>query len=260
LYLSYNAPHAPLQAPEEYIKKFEHLAVEGESGVQCAYTKNHIAHPRQVYAAMVSNMDDNIGRVLAALREQGVEENTLVVFLSDNGGPTAVTAADNGPLRGAKGDVLEGGCRVPFAVQWKGVIRAGRVSDVPVSSLDLLPTSLAAAGAEIPDVLDGVNLLPLLKDGDSLESRTLFWRFPHPQHYHVWGIRRGEYKLVAEALRGPDGRGWDKERSGQIGLYNLAKDIHEDRDLSDELPEVRQQLQKEWDAWNARLPEIKRLK
>lgn len=86
------------------------------------------------------------------------------------------------------------------------------------------------------------------------------WRFPHPPHCHVWGIRRGEYKLVAEVLRNPTGRGWHPDRSGKTGLYNLAGDIHEDRDLSDQFPEVRQQLQNEWDAWNAGLPEIKEKK
>jgi arylsulfatase A-like enzyme len=258
LYLSYNAPHAPLQAPEEYLKKFGHLAVEGEPGLLCKYTKKHIDHPRQVYAAMVSNLDDNIGRVLDALRQNGLEENTLIFFLSDNGGPTDVTSADNGPLRGKKGDLLEGGCRVPFAIQWKGTVASGQTMDTPVFSLDLLPTSLAAAGAAIPDVLDGINLLPLLRDGKPLAPRTLFWRFPGPPHYPVWGIRHGGRKLVAEALRGPNGRGFNKNQPGKVGLYNLADDIAEERDLTAQFPEIRQQLQNEWEAWNATLPELKR--
>jgi arylsulfatase A-like enzyme len=251
LFLSYNAPHAPLQAPQEYVQKFEHLAVEGEQGVRCAYTKTHIAHPRQVYAAMVANLDDNIGRLLETLRSNGLEEDTLVVFLSDNGGPTKVTAADNSPWRGVKGNVLEGGVRVPFALQWKGVIPAGRVSATPVSSLDLLPTALAAAGWEIPAGLDGVSLLPLLREDKPLAPRTFFWRFPHPPHYPVWGILRGDHKLVAEALTGRDRQaGLD----GKVGLYNLATDLTEERDLSGQSPDVRRQLQQEWDSWNAALP------
>ena len=95
LYLSFNAPHVPLQAPAEYLVRFKHLAVEGEPGVMCGYTKRRIEHPRQVYAAMVSAMDDAIGRVLERLRQHGIEDNTMVVFLSDNGGPTSASTASN---------------------------------------------------------------------------------------------------------------------------------------------------------------------
>jgi len=255
LFLSFNAPHAPLQAPDDYLKKFEHLAVPGEPGVRCAYTKTTIAHPRQVYAAMVSALDDTIGRVLQTLRDSGQEENTLIWFLSDNGGPTEVIAASNGPLRGVKGDLLEGGLRVPFAVQWKAAISGGQTLNTPVSSLDLLPTSLAVAGLPIPDYLDGVNLMPLLADGQPPAPRTFFWRFPHPQHFHVFGIRRGDWKLVSEALRGPDGKGWIQDRSGKTGLYRISEDIHEDNDLSDQYPEIRHQLQTEFDSWKKTLPE-----
>ena len=252
LYLAFNAPHAPLQAPEEYLKKFEPLAVKGEPGVLCKYTKTHIDHPRQVYAAMVSALDDTIGKVLKALRDNGLEENTLVYFLSDNGGPTGVTSADNGPLRGVKGDLLEGGDRVPFAVQWKGTIPAGRIVDTPVLSLDLLPTSLAAAGASVPEKLDGVNLLPLLIDGKALEPRTLYWRFPFPPFCPVWAVRQGDWKLVKEAERKAGHKGFT--RTSRIGLYRLTDDIHEDHDLSGQYPEIRQKLQKEYDAWAATLP------
>ena len=250
LYLSFNAPHAPLKAPDEYLKRFEHLAVEGEPGLLCKYTKTHIDHPRQVYAAMVSALDDAIGNVLAALREKGLEENTLIYFLSDNGGPTTVTSACNGPLRGVKGDVLEGGARVPFAVQWKGTIPAGRTIDAPVSSLDLLPTSLASASAEIPTKFDGVNLLPLLIEDKALEPRPMFWHFPLHPDYPVWGVRVGDWKLVTERLRGPRSKGVILK----TGLYRLSDDIHEDNDLSAQYPEVRQKLQSKYDAWKATLP------
>jgi arylsulfatase A-like enzyme len=251
LFLSFNAPHAPLQAPDEYLKKFEHLAVPGEPGVLCRYTKTHIDHPRQVYAAMVSALDDTIGRVLQALRDSGQEENTLIWFLSDNGGPTAVTSADNGPLRGVKGDLLEGGARVPFAVQWKGGIPSGRTVETPVSSLDLLPTSLAAAGAEIPDIFDGVDLLPLMKKNEALKARTLYWNFPWPPFCPVRAIRDGDWKLVKEAERNPTG-GFTRE--GITGLYRIDEDIHEDNDLSAQYPEIRQRLQKKYDAWATTLP------
>src|ERR1035437_10517143 len=119
---------------------------------------------RRTYAAMLSAMDDNVGRVLAKLREHGLEENTLIFFLSDNGGPTLATTSRNDPLRGYKGQVLEGGIRIPYIIQWKGHLPAGKVCDQPVISLDIHPTAVAAAGGALsPDwKLDGVNLLPFL--------------------------------------------------------------------------------------------------
>jgi arylsulfatase A-like enzyme len=253
LYLAFNAPHAPLQAPEAYLKRFEHLAVEGEPEILCKYTKTMIPHPRQVYAAMVSALDDTIGKVLQALRDNGLEEDTIIWFLSDNGGPTAVTTADNGPLRGVKGDLLEGGERVPFAVQWKGTIPAGRTVDSPVSSLDLLPTSLASAAAAVPPDFDGVNLLPLLVENRPPEPRTLFRRFPFPPFCPVWAIRQGDWKLVKEAERKPGG---GFASTGRTGLYRITDDIHEDNDLSAQYPEIRQRLQAEYDAWEAALPDM----
>lgn len=250
LYLAYNAPHAPLQAPQEYLKKFEHLAVEGENGLYCAYTKSMIPHPRQVYAAMVSNMDDNIGRVLATLQEQGVEEQTMVIFLSDNGGPTKHTTASNGPLRGEKGDLLEGGIRVPFALQWKGTIPSGQTVDTPVSSLDLLPTALTSAGIPVPAHLEGANLLPLLARGEPLASRTLFWRFPFPPQFPVSAIRQGDFKWVTQAFIKPGG-GWEGTKAG---LYNLKEDVHEERDLTSNNPEALGNLKTEYLKWTSTLP------
>lgn len=256
LFLSFNAPHAPLQAPDDYLEKFAHLAVEGEEGVLCRYTNTTIAHPRQVYAAMVSALDDTIGQVLQTLRDRGLEENTLIWFLSDNGGPTFVNAACNGPLRGVKGDLLEGGMRVPFAVQWKAAIPGGQTIDTMVSSLDMLPTSLASAQVPVPDGLDGIDLLPMMIDGEEPDPRILTWRFPHPGHFHVFAIRSGEWKLVSEALRGPTGRGWHPERIGAVGLYRIPDDTHEENDLSDRYPEVRQRLQAKFDAWVEPLPPV----
>ena len=130
VYLPFNAVHAPLQATEKYLDRFK-----------------AIADPkRQTFAAMLSAMDDGVGTVLAKVREHGLEENTLIVFVSDNGGPTAQTTSGNGPLHGFKAQVWEGGIRVPFLVQWKGQIPAGKVYDRPVIQLDILPTVLAAAG------------------------------------------------------------------------------------------------------------------
>ncbi len=258
LFLSFNAPHAPLQAPEAYLEKFKHLAVEGEPGLMCGYTKRLIQHPRQVYAAMVSVLDDAIGLVMESLRAGGIEENTLVVFLSDNGGPTGVTSASNEPLRGVKGDLLEGGIRVPFAIQWKSVIPAGQTIHMPVSSLDLLPTFLAAAEIPPPSdvVLDGDNLLPILTGEKEPYQRTLTWRFPFPPEstdLYVWGIRHGNWKLVKERIR-PNTQ---MSISGKThtGLYLLDEDITETNDLSISHKEIRNELQLLYDAWDVQLPE-----
>jgi arylsulfatase A-like enzyme len=167
LYLAFNAPHGPLQATEPYLKRFAGIKDE----------------TRRTYAAMVAAMDDAIGQVLAKLREAGLEEDTLVFFLSDNGGPTDVNASSNRPWRGVKGEVREGGVRVPLLVQWPKHLPAGQTYDQPVIQLDIHPTALAAAGAAIgaDAKLDGVDLLPYLtgkKAGPPHE--TLYWRFSFP--------------------------------------------------------------------------------
>jgi arylsulfatase A-like enzyme len=151
LYLAYNAPHTPLQATEKYLKRFAHIEKKS----------------RRTYAAMVSSLDDGVGRVLEALRRQGIEEDTLVVFLSDNGGPLKKgqpSFTDNGLLAKGKGSLFEGGVRVPFAMQWKGTLPAGLVYTNPVISLDIMASITALAGVEIAAErpLDGVNLIPYL--------------------------------------------------------------------------------------------------
>jgi arylsulfatase A-like enzyme len=257
LYLSFNAPHAPLEAPDDYLEKFKHLAVEGEPGVMCAYTKRHIRHPRQVYAAMVSAMDDAIGRVMASLAANGLEENSLVVFLSDNGAPTHVNYGSNAPLRGFKGDLLEGGIRVPFALQWKAVVPPGQTVTMPVSSLDLLPTAMAAANIRKPDDvdLDGINMLPYLTGKKQPEARTLTWRFPFPPQEvdtYVWAVRKDDWKLVREKIGADDPQiALGKTRTG---LYHMRDDIGEKNDLSDVNTKKRGELQSIHDAWNDTLP------
>ncbi len=164
LYLAFNAPHGPLQASVTYLKRFESIKDE----------------KRRTYAAMVSALDDAVGAVMAKLHAAGLDERTLVVFLSDNGGPTDVNGSSNAPLRGVKGETREGGIRVPFLLRWPGRLPAGAIYDRPVIQLDLHPTALAAAGAPVPAdaTPDGVDLLPYLtgsKSGDPHE--LLYWRF-----------------------------------------------------------------------------------
>jgi arylsulfatase B len=147
LYLAYNAVHSPMQGTDESMKKFAHI-----QDIQ-----------RRIFAAMLAHLDDSVGKVLAQLRACGVEENTLVVFLSDNGGPTKELTSSNAPLRGGKGDLWDGGIRVPFIVSWKTRIPAGRVMDVPVVSMDATATALELAGAVSGQAKrDGVSFMPLL--------------------------------------------------------------------------------------------------
>jgi arylsulfatase A-like enzyme len=222
LYLPFTAVHAPHVAPESYVKKFSHIEDKG----------------RRQLCAMISVMDDRIGTVLAKLRELKLDENTLVFFVSDNGGPNSRTV-HNGPLRGGKWTVWEGGIRVPFLVQWKGGIAPGRVLDTPVIALDFLPTALAAAKVDLSlrerNSLDGVNLLPLLEgQTDTLAREALFWRFGVQ-----YAVRQGDWKLTKAS------------RDMTPALFNLAADIGEKNDLAARQPEKVKQLQALWDTWNA---------
>jgi arylsulfatase A-like enzyme len=158
LYLAFNADHTPMQATEKYLSRFP-----------------NISDPlRQKFAAMHSAMDDNIGKVLETLRQHQLERNTLIFFLSDNGGPTRANSSRNTPLRGFKAQTWEGGIRVPMIVQWRGTIPEGRVYDDPVIQLDVLPTALAAAGSKIRSEykLDGVSLLPYLEGKRRLRTKS----------------------------------------------------------------------------------------
>ncbi len=164
VYLPFNAVHAPLESLEKYLSRFSNIE----------------ERKRHTFAAMLSAMDDAVGAVLAKIREHGLEENTLIFFISDNGGPTAQTTSGNGPLRGFKAQTWEGGIRIPYIIQWKGRLPAGKVDDRPVIQLDILPTALAAVGIDIKPEwkLDGVNLLPYLTGARSgLPHEALYWRF-----------------------------------------------------------------------------------
>ena len=222
LYLPFNAQHAPLQAPKKYLERFPKITDE----------------KRQLFAAMMASMDDAIGRVVGKIRALGQEENTLIFFIADNGGPTASTTSHNGPLRGFKMTTFEGGPRVPYIAQWKGKIPAGKTYDLPVMNLDVLPTAIIAAGGKTDSSwqLDGVDLMPYLTGKlTSRPHQTLYWRYG-PQ----WAIRHGDLKLVVS-----------KGGSGQPELYDLATDIGESKDLASAQPAKVKELQALWDKWNA---------
>jgi arylsulfatase A-like enzyme len=222
LYVPFNAQHAPLQATEKYLERFKQI-------------KNK---KRRTFAAMMSAMDDAVGKILAKVRDMGEEENTLIVFFSDNGGPTRQTSSKNAPLRGNKATTWEGGTRVPFSMQWKGTLPMGETYEKPIVQLDILPTALAAAGAEIDTEwrLDGVNLLPYLKgEKDGRPHETLYWRFGKQ-----WAVRHGDWKLVG-------GNGGDL--AGE--LYNLADDISESNNMAASNPDKVRELKSLWENWNA---------
>jgi arylsulfatase A-like enzyme len=221
LYLAFNAPHVPLHATPRDLARVPHL--EGR---------------RQIYAAMMLAMDDAIGRVLAKLREHGLEENTLVFFLSDNGGPPG-NGSNNGPLRGFKGDTLEGGLRVPYLVKWPARLPAGRTFDPPVSALDVSATALSAAGIEIRSdwKLDGVDLVPFLGGQNSASPHAaLFWRFGQQM-----ALRFGDEKIARGNLEAP------------LALFNVVRDIGEKSDLAAAAPDLRNELNARWRSWSSEL-------
>ncbi len=220
LYLAYNAVHSPMQGADAYMARFDHI---------------EDIH-RRIFAAMLAQLDDGVGRVLATLKECALEERTLVVFLSDNGGPTRELTSSNAPLRGGKGQLWEGGIRVPFLLRWKGTLPGGRVLGTPAISIDATATALDAAGASPrPGELDGISLLTLPGSDSSArpgKGDTLYWRVGKRN-----ALRQGDYKLIR------DGGAWQ--------LYDLRADIGETRDLAHQEPALVQKLSASWDAWNS---------
>lgn len=218
LYVPFNAVHSPVVASEHVLARFAHLPKR-----------------EQAYAALISEADDAVGTVLEKLRELELDERTLVFLIGDNGGASAL--AEMGGLRGRKWMVWEGGIRVPWLVRWKGRVPGGRVVSDPVVQLDVLPTALAAAGAEsaADGQLDGVNLLPLLEGrASALPPRALYWRFGVQ-----YAVREGDWKLVKAGLDLPP------------MLVNLKTDPGEQHDLTAEHPDQARALQARFDAWNA---------
>jgi arylsulfatase A-like enzyme len=239
LYLAFNAVHTPMHATDTYLARFPDIADTR----------------RRTYAAMLAAMDDAIGRTMEAVRAQGLEENTLVVFMNDNGGPTmpgtTVNGSSNAPLRGSKRQTWEGGIRVPFALAWKGRIPAGRVDRRPIIQLDVLPTVLAAAGIPVQSDwrLDGVDLLPFLTGDVSRPHAVLYWRLGS----HM-AIRSGDWKLVKTG-EGPLVTSTFDTRESLAGaeLYNLAMDLSETKNLAASEPAKVRELADTWLRWNKEL-------
>ena len=249
LYLSFNAVHTPLEAPPKYVKRFA-----------------HIKDPyRRMYAAMVSSMDDAVGRVLTKLRKENLTANTLVIFLSDQGGsqidrfpenafnfkginPSAVKSVwkkvrNNSPYSGGKGNIQEGGIRVPFFLRWPDQLPAGAVYSHPVISLDILPTLAAVAGASLPDKssLDGVNLIPYLKG-----------KIKQPPHEYLcwrWGIMTGYDSIAQKAIRMGDYKLFVL-RGQKPQLYNVVEDPAEKNNLAAQKPELVKNMLARFTIWD----------
>jgi arylsulfatase A-like enzyme len=229
LYLSYNAVHTPLEVLEKYGKRVPASITDPD---------------RRGYLSLLVGLDDAVGRVVAHLRDKKQDRDTLIFFLSDNGGSgrapfLAYNAGVNTPLRGDKGQTLEGGIRVPFFVAWPGKLPAGKTYDQPVIALDILPTACAVAGARADGDLDGVDILPCLKgEKTSPPHEALYWRFG-PQK----AIRKGRWKLV-------DWRDFHARKDSGWQLYDLGKDVGEKNDLAASRPEIVAELRDAWEAWN----------
>ena len=227
LYASFNAPHAPLQAIEEDLKLYAHIENER----------------RRTYCAMVHRLDVNVGKIVAELKKHKLYDNTIIVFLSDNGGPVASKDpwTINAPYRGAKGILLEGGVRVPFSITWPKNIKAGSAYNEPVSALDLTPTFVESAGGKITaaDKLDGVNLAPFIS-GEKTEAPhpNLKWRFTISA-----SMLEGNWKLIRLPDRLPL-------------LYNLSEDKSELNDVASKHPEMVIRMLKELGDWDVSCPQV----
>ncbi len=231
LYLAYNAVHTPLEVLEKYGARVPPSVTDPD---------------RRAYLSLLAGLDDAVGRLTARLRDKGRDRDTLIFFFSDNGGPgrkpyLAYNTAVNAPLRGDKGQTLEGGIRVPFFVSWPGRLPAGRTYGRPVSALDILPTACAVAGVKQAGELDGVDLLPYLaSDNAGAPHEALYWRFG-PQK----AVRKGRWKLA-------DWRDFTAKRNSGWQLFDLENDVGEKVDLAAAHPEVVAELSAAWQAWDRR--------
>jgi arylsulfatase A-like enzyme len=233
LFMSYNAPHEELEAPEETIAKFPAESMTVVPGVK--------PESRSIYGAMVHEMDEGIGQLLAKLDALNLTEHTVVWFLSDNGGMKKTS--DNRPLRGVKGNEYEGGLRVPMIVRWPGMVKPGTVLEQSVTSLDIGATSVAQAGGNLATSgLHGVDIRDYIT-GMTRQAQhdEIFWRSINPPTSDYGAMRAGDYKLII--------------LGGKMELYNLKEDLSETTDLASTQPERVQRMLAQWEQWNESNPE-----
>lgn len=236
LYLPLAIPHLSIQVPAASLAEYQ-----GELPEEAYEHRGYLEHPspRAGYAAMVSHMDRDIGKIVALIGELGLGEETLIIFTSDNGptydrlgGSDSVFFNSTGGLRGYKGSVYEGGLRVPLLVRWLGKIPSGQTCHIPTAFWDIMPTACEVAGSDVPSGVDGVSLVPLLTNASASISRTfLLWEFAG--YGGQQAIRRGDWKAIRRNIsKGNDH--WE--------LYNLASDPKETTDRSHEHPEIVERL------------------
>jgi arylsulfatase A-like enzyme len=252
LYLSHYAVHIPIEAKERKIEKYQQKIASAPPAKG--------KHDNPYYAAMIESIDDGVGRVLETLRRLKIDDRTVVMFFSDNGGLSVpegkrTPATTNAPLRAGKGYLYEGGIREPLIVGWPGVVKAGSECSTPVVSTDFFPTICEMAGLGLQRVqtrgpIDGVSIVPLLKNAQAnLDREAIYWHYPHFSNQGGRpgaAIRVGDFKLIEEY------------EFGQLELYNLKEDIGETTNLADKMPEKTQQLHRMLRRWrkdvNANMP------
>ena len=236
LYLSHYAVHIPMEAKEEMIAKYR------------AKPKPRGGQDNPIYAAMVESIDQSVGRVVKTLERLRIDDRTVVLFMSDNGGLSVregknTPATTNAPLRCGKGYLYEGGIREPWIVKWPGVVKPGSTCDVPVISVDFFPTLLeiaAVKGVKTNGPIDGESIVPLLKQTGGLKRDAIYWHYPHfsNQGGRPGGaIRQGDFKLI------------ERYEDGTLELYNLERDISETNNLAYSMPDKTAELRKRLHEW-----------
>jgi arylsulfatase A len=268
-FLSYYSPHTPLEGKpelvEKYINKAKKMGIDRlerfdiecnacfdyRAEIQGDHAKTNLVQKNAVYAAMIESIDQNVGRLLQFLDKEGLADDTVIIFYSDNGGFSTFTGmpdwlkdnipTSNKPLRAGKGWLYEGGVRVPLIMRWNNVIIPSRQCDYPVTSVDFYPTILEVAGIEQDaQHLDGISLLPLLKGRDKLDRETLYWHIPN---YHSSGlcpsgaVRWKDYKLI------------EYYENGRIELFDLSVDESEQNEISSQKPAIASKLKKMLSDW-----------
>lgn len=256
--LAHYAVHAPLQGKPEYVKYFQEKLKKnpppaGPDYEQAGPGKNKLKQDNAVYAAMIKNLDDNIGKIIKTLDDLGISKNTIVIVTSDHGGLSSSgnnrgLATSNRPLRAGKGNLYEGGVRVPLFIKWPGVIKGGTQTNSIVQGLDNFPTIVDMAGGKIPQqqLMDGKSYIDVIKEGKTHTNRTIFWHNPAPSptstaDIYSSAIRSGDYKLV------------DLFADGKKDLYNLKNDIGEHQNIAAQHPDIVNKLYAELDAWRKKI-------
>lgn len=237
-YMPVTIPHAAMQAPKELHDKYRKLFPQFENKRGIYDNTLVVQNPVAAFPAMVEHLDNGVGQVLDLLQELGIDDNTLVMFSSDNG-PHAEGGHDpefwnsNGPFKGKKRDVYEGGIRAPFLARWPGNIKAGTVSNHISAFWDMLPTFCEMAGVDTPENIDGISILPTLKGDKQKAHDYLYWEF-HEQGGKQ-AIRKGNYKAVKQGVT--------KNPNARIELYDLAEDQGEMNDIAAKHPEIVKEME-----------------